>query len=453
MGRTRVPEVNQAVCDYVEVAAKEIPQLAGLVTKADNAYGWPNEDQPALELDSLRYHSNTFFRPSASACVPSDQEHILYLAERAYADHCVWNLPDDYLSYRRFEDSVARLDMQSSPGFPYMREATSNGLWLKWDGLRADEIQKLRLWHDVQLVFRDEYEHITRVFVKQEPHKIAKIEQKRWRLIMASSLPVQVAWHMLFSYLNDIEIDKAYDIPSQQGIVLVKGGWRDFMRSWDYRGLTCGLDKSAWDWTAPKWALDLDLQLRFRLGRGHQMNEWLGYAKILYRRMFEEAKLLLSDGSVYRQTVPGVMKSGCVNTISTNSHCQVFLHLAVCLDMGVTPYPLPVCCGDDTLQHARHAGDLEVYRKYGIVVKSVSDKVEFVGHEFSLEGPRPMYLLKHLKKLRYIKEDDMAQYLDSMARMYVHTPYFQIWSSLASAAGKPLPLSYEAYKFWYDYSF
>nr|QXV86560.1 RNA-dependent RNA polymerase [Solemoviridae sp.] len=341
--------------------------------------------------------------------------------------------------------------MTSSPGYPYMKEAPTNGKWLKWNGVAVDEIQSLRLWHDVKLVFADQYEQISRVFIKQEPHKTAKALENRWRLIIASSLPVQVAWHMLFYQMNDAEIDQAYNIPSQQGIVMVGGGWKLFSRSWVERGLTYGLDKSAWDWTAPSWALDLDLEFRKRMARGSRLDAWHSIAKTLYRHMFEDSKLLLSDGSLFQQVVPGVMKSGCVNTISTNSHCQVFVHIAVSLDLGLSPEPLPVCCGDDTLQHERHVHDLDAYRKYGIVVKSAAP-MEFVGHEFHESGPYPLYVLKHIRKMHYVPAEILPQYFDSMARMYVHTPYYDMWESLASSAGINLPMSRESYMYWYDYS-
>lgn len=341
--------------------------------------------------------------------------------------------------------------MKSSPGLPYMLEATSNGLWLKWNGVEFDSMQVERLWYDVQLVLKDEWEHVLRVFIKQEPHKTTKAKEGRWRLIMASSLCVQIVWHMLFDYLNDIEISKAYEIPSQQGLVLVGGGWKRFRRSWVEQGTTVGLDKSAWDWTAPRWCIDMDLELRGRLGRGNRLDEWMKLAALLYRHMFDHPTLVLSDGSRFRQVIPGIMKSGCVNTISTNSHCQQFIHCLVAEEIGISYEPFPPACGDDTLQHPRHTVDLALYGKYGVVVKTVSEDIEFVGHEFTACGPHPLYFSKHLKKLQYIPDDILGQYLDSMARMYVHTRYFDIWEHVARVAKLPLPLSKAAYAFWYDH--
>lgn len=376
---------------------------------------------------------------------------MLYECEHAYRK-CVWTLDPDFLSRDCFDKAVLRLDMQSSPGYPYQREATTNGQWLKWNGVCCDTMQLERLWFDVRSVLDDSWDHVLRVFVKQEPHKKRKALENRWRLIMASALPVQVAWQMVFGKLNDLEIAQSYFIPSQQGIVLVGGGWKKYRDSWVEQNLTCGLDKSAWDWTAPVWALWLDLELRARLGRGRGLDKWRETASLLYRRMFDDVKLILSDGSMFRQTVPGIMKSGCVNTISTNSHCQVFVHIVVALDQNLPIYPLPACVGDDTLQSDVHTQDLDAYRRYGVVVKTATDTIEFVGHEFRDSGPCPMYIQKHLKKLQYVEEENLAAYLDSMARMYCHTEWYFFWERMSEILGYGLPLSHQSYLYWYDHS-
>lgn len=342
--------------------------------------------------------------------------------------------------------------MTSSPGLPYSREAPTNGQWLKWNGVECDDIQLNRLWHDVQLVLRDEWDTELRVFVKQEPHKKAKAKEGRWRLIMCSPLCVQVAWKMLFSILNDIEINQSYFIPSQQGIVLVGGGWRQYFDSWKKEGVTMGLDKSAWDWTAPFWCIMLDFELRKRLCRGGRIADWEKIGRILYRHMFEDPTLVLSDGSRFKQIVPGVMKSGCESTISINSHCQVFMHLVVCYDCGIGVHPLPKCCGDDTLQHPKHVNSIDAYTRYGVVIKSASEETEFVGHEFTERGPHPLYMGKHIKNVQYVPDDVFPDYLESMARMYVHTRYYDLWEYLANMNGTPLAMSKEYYLYWYDYS-
>lgn len=213
--------------------------------------------------------------PSASAPEPTEdlKQKILYEAEKHYMEvRC--EIPEDFDQYSHYERCLRKLDMTSSPGIPYCREATTNGQWLKWDGMNMSLIQKQRLWHDVQEVFTGNYDMLIRTFIKLEPHKKSKCEEKRWRLIMAAPLPVQVAWQMLFSMLNDKEIERSYVIPSQQGLVMVNGGWKRYLEQWTSQGLQGSLDKSAWDWTAPYWMLFLDLQLRHRLMYGQRREHW-----------------------------------------------------------------------------------------------------------------------------------------------------------------------------------
>lgn len=364
----------------------------------------------------------------------------------------VWTLPDDYLSYETFVVALMNLEFQSSPGWPYLFQKPTIGEWLGYDGFVFDEYQVNSLWCDVQAVIRGEYEPEFRVFIKREPHSLRKAMEGRWRLIIASPLCVQVVWQMLFKYQNDLEINMAYDIPSQQGMILCGGGWEMYLSSWKARGYNTGLDKSAWDWTAPYWAISLDLEFRRRMARGRKVVEWYGLAKKMYDDMFVSPVLRLSNGKRFRQLYPGVMKSGCVNTISTNSHMQVMIHFLACWDQNVSPFPVCVACGDDTLQMLEQAGDVDSYRKYGALVKSASDGIEFVGHDFCKGKPEPIYLGKHFEKFKHVSDEIMPQYLDSMCRLYAHSDNFIIWEELARRMGVlDQCLSREAYQFWYDH--
>jgi len=125
-----------------------------------------------------------------------------------------WRLPDDFDSQEAMLRAVRRLDMTSSPGIPYMREASTNGAWLGWNGVSCSQVRLDRLWYDVQRFLDGSFEQFIRVFIKSEPHKEAKASEGRWRLIMACALPVQIVWHMLFDEMNDKEIARSYEIPS-----------------------------------------------------------------------------------------------------------------------------------------------------------------------------------------------------------------------------------------------
>lgn len=361
-----------------------------------------------------------------------------------------WVLPDDWNSRDRFESLLHRIDLKSSPGWPYVREASTNGMFLGWDGIKFDPYAVDRLWFEVlRWMEGTDEDLILSCFIKLEPHKPSKVEEGRWRLIMAGPLHVQMVWHMLFSYQNDREIEKCYYIPSQQGIVLPGGGWKTYTELWKSRGYDTGLDKSAWDWTAPIWLIDLDLRFRFRMGRGKNMDAWLKVATRAYDEMFRNPVIMMPNGRCFRQTIPGIMKSGCVNTISSNSHMQVMVHILACIYSGVDVYPFPVCCGDDTLQRKQQAVDLEAYKRFGALVKSASEGLEFVGHEFTSVGPVPLYLEKHLAKCLTVKDSELREYLDAMCRMYCKSNVFDFWSWLAEDLGVAV-YSKEYYNFWYD---
>lgn len=382
-----------------------------------------------------------------------DKEKILGIIEEHYKE-AIWFLRDDFRSESAFKEAINQLNMSSSPGHPYCNERPTIGEWLQYDEFtrECDAFQLSRLWHEVQDVLNGGFEVVLKTFVKQEPHKKTKALEGRWRLIMCSPLNVQVAWQMVFGPSCDVEIERAIKIPSQQGCYNVNGTWKLFYRQWKHLGLSSGVDKSAWDWTAPQWAIDLDLESRYRLCRGAAKFDWMRVAEDLYHRMFHDPVILMTDGTLYKQRVPGVMKSGCVATISLNSKCQVILHSKVCLDRGISVEPMVRACGDDTLQHPKHTDNINAYRKYGVIVKSCSDGYEFVGHEYTDRGPQPLYLNKHLSKLVHVSDEILPQYLDSMARMYVHTEIYWFWDSLATRAGCCLPYSREYYKQWYDYA-
>lgn len=386
------------------------------------------------------------------------KERILYLTETKYRP-VLWKLPDDFLSYENFEKCVYRLEMTSNPGIPYCWEAPTNKDWLKYNEVKADDIQMYRLWLDVRRVMDGTYDVHYRSFIKMEPHKITKCESKRWRLIVAAPLSVQVAWHMLFDYQNDLEIKESFSIPSQQGITFYGGDWKRYIKLWKEKRLVTALDKAAWDWTAPYWALEMDLELRYRLARGTLKQQWYEIAKRLYDDMFVSPKIVTTDGQIYQQKYPGIMKSGCVNTISTNSHCQVFAHLLVCdalrEEYGPDYEPFPACLGDDTLHADKHTTveHIQMYKRFGIQVKTVGDQMEFAGHVFADDGPIPTYKHKHLMKLMHEPDKDLPQYINGMMRMYAHHhEMYTFWEDIAMLLGITVEWSRQATLFWYDQS-
>nr|UGO57195.1 MAG: hypothetical protein 1 [Riboviria sp.] len=360
---------------------------------------------------------------------------------------------DEFDSYANFDKCLRSLDFRASPGYPFMCEKPTIGEWLGFDGLKFNETQVARLYLMVcDLMIGDNIDCLWKVFIKQEPHKQHKMLQERYRLIMCPPLHVQVLWQMVFSKQNSAEIDQAYQIPSQQGMMLPFGNWQVFYSQWKSQGTLCGTDATAWDWNLPGWLLRLDLKFRERQVRGLRTDLWAEQADKLYRNAFRDCKLLFSDGTVYEQQHWGIMKSGCVNTISTNSHGGVIYHILYCLDTGASFYPFPKCLGDDKLVAPEHTLHLDVYEKYGNLIKSVSDTCEFGGHEFTDSGPRPMYIAKHIYNFLYVSPDTLEETLDAYLRMNaLCDDGWEFWSFIVSGLGlSSKVLSRRYYQAWYN---
>lgn len=352
-------------------------------------------------------------------------DYVLYEMEQRYKA-ARWELSPDWDTRESFERALRRLDMQSSPGIPLMREAPTNGDWLRWEGCDGCPIQKDRLWLMVQDVMAGKYHHFWRVFIKEEPHKPSKAEEGRWRLIIAASLPVQIAWQMTFGKLNDKFIDTCFKTPSMQGLVYVGGGYKQFRTFCRMLQLRTCIDKSAWDFNSPGWVyFQVCLPLRRRLCI-NPTEKWLQVATALYEDAYHNSVLQLEDGTTYQQLFRGFMKSGVVNTISDNSLGQVALHALAekrLFNENDQKRMSPILAtGDDTIQ--RRSGDqyLDELEKAGCIVKECNDGYEFMGFDLN-EDFKPMYPTKHLVSIMHQKQEFVAQVLDSYMRMYIKTPW------------------------------
>lgn len=347
-------------------------------------------------------------------------------------------------SKERFEDSLYDLDFTSSPGYPYMKHATTIGQWLKFEDGKFDRVQVERLWYDVQLVMAGQYEHFFRCFVKDEVHKVSKRDSNRWRLIMASSLPVQVAWRLCFAEQNAALNKGCWSSPSTHGMVLCYGGWRRFKSLIRSQGICQFRDLQSWDIFAPGWALDLVKIFRKRLA--NSSDSWNGLVDLLYDDAFRNSKIMFSNGTILKQQYPGLMKSGLYNTITDNSLAMVAIHLMATLRSGALLKPL-IATGDDVAHGLEPQRYFDEMMGLGVVVKEVTSASEFMGTDFS-QWPRPMYLSKHIYNV-CCAEGSLEEVLESYAHLYAHSPWFDLWAAMANQVNYRLKTR-EYYQFWYD---
>lgn len=384
-------------------------------------------------------------RRSTISPTSQELEHVLYHAEKAY-QHVSWQLLPDWDTYEGFLRALNHIDMTSSPGYPLMLEAPTNGDWLRIKGtIELDPYKVQRLWSMVQAHMEGDVDHIWRVFVKAEPHKLSKAQQGRWRLIISASLPMHVLWVMCFARMNALVILRQASIPSVQGYVWSQGGWKRFKHRLRVNQLRYGVDKKGWDWGAPGWVFDADLELRTRLCRNPD-NKWMKLTRQLYDDAFRHAKLILPDGMIYKQEFAGFMKSGCFNTISTNSAAQYFLHALAEYRMGrVRPTPI-LACGDDTLQTEVSEGYVRELERGGCVVKEVEATLNFMGMNYNT-NPEPMYVQKHLASFALQDPDLWEETLNGYMCLYACSKYKPFWRAVADGLGQHIK-SDQYYSYW-----
>jgi hypothetical protein len=338
-----------------------------------------------------------------------EKEYVLRHLRKLYAPAAI-EVSEGWFSYERYVEVVRELNMKASPGIPLCRVYSTIGQVFNYKEGFIPEHRLKEVWLLVQgRVERKDWDPF-RVFLKKEPVKKAKKLENRYRLIFSGSLVDQIIDHMLFDEQNKSEVENMWRIPS-------KVGWSPF-------GINCRklldqfdepvcLDKSFWDWSMQKFVTDIDLE--YRLGSSSD-TLWMELVKSRYKYCFEDAIVQLSDGTMYKQICGGLMKSGLVNTISTNSRAQIILDLLVHRRNGTKPGP--ICAqGDDTIQEMPR--DLSCYverlRELGVSAKTEAGAA-FCG--FDLRSREPLYKEKHLAKMTTVEFEERESFFLSMQLLY-----------------------------------
>nr|QHD64767.1 RdRp [Plasmopara viticola lesion associated sobemo-like 1] len=337
--------------------------------------------------------------------------------------------------------------MDSTPGKCVLqRLGTTNGQILGWDGVNCDP-ERLKF---VKAVVYDRFLRLKRgeshadninVFIKQEPHKIDKIRDERFRLISAVSLVDTLIDRILFGWLGRRALNTVGKTPCLVGWTPLRGGWREMKAYYQNKPVIC-LDRSSWDWTVQEHVVDFWRQFVVALAPG-AADWWVDMVNSRFDLLFRDARFEFSDGTVVQQPVTGIMKSGCYLTLLLNSVSQSYLHYLAQARLGESPRNCqPHCVGDDTVQFSMK--DPLAYAKQldllGARVKGckVQHWVEFCGFAFT-NTCFPVYWKKHLYKLKY---SNLSDVLVSYQIIYANEPeMFQLLQKIALRVDPELVLS------------
>nr|UHS71546.1 MAG: putative RNA-dependent RNA polymerase [Barnaviridae sp.] len=211
-----------------------------------------------------------------------------------------------------------------------------------------------------------------KVFIKSEPHKVAKIEAGKLRIISNVSIVDQLVERVLCSRQNKLEISRWKTCPSKPGMGLHDEGLQelyDEVTAVQKSGMNLAeTDISGWDWNVKDWLLALDAELRADL---YHAPEGSALRHLLWFRGFAVARKVfcLSDGTLYEQQVPGIQASGSYNTSSSNSRMRIILAYIVGCAWAIA-------MGDDDVEEAVPNAS-EAYVRLGFSVKDykILDKV------------------------------------------------------------------------------
>jgi hypothetical protein len=371
-------------------------------------FGWP-EFGATAEKGSLNFQAGRRKKLLEQATTPPQQwrEEVIEKTVRAYS--AAISQPPTFtvgeeLDWEAFKDELLLclfdMNADAGSGVPYsaVDNRSTHGHWihdpemmpvltaLVW--MRTNRLSKLTA---------EQLSHITaeeavkqglcdpvRVFIKGEPHKLAKLRDKRYRLIMSVSVADQLVARLLFRRQNRRELELHNAIPSKPGMgfssdnqvshfigVLsdqtgipkeeVCSKWRDNIRPTDCSGF---------DWSVQDWMLDDEMEVRNRLT--HNCPEILKRMRAAWLHCLKNSVLMTSDGMLLAQTVPGIQKSGSFNTASSNSKIRYMLAVFAGAAWAIT-------MGDDALEDCH--SDLEVYKLLGVKCEETTE-LEFCSHIF-----------------------------------------------------------------------
>lgn len=241
-----------------------------------------------------------------------------------------------------------------------------------------------------------------RVFVKQEPHKLEKISQGRFRIISVVSMVDELVERLIANTQNEVEIGLWDLIPSKPGMGLSTDEQTNILYSSVQPLLSeaAEADITAWDWSIEGWMIEMDARARLVLAQ-HVKHPFLfapDNVTNLYLNRFSclaHAVFSLSDGQLFAQRKPGLIKSGSYCTSSTNSRIRVMLSKLVGAEWCIA-------MGDDSVEQYRDTA-AEAYKKLGINLKFYKrtdlDSFEFCSTNFSSKRAEPLNWAKTFFRL------------------------------------------------------
>lgn len=368
------------------------------------------------------------------------------------------------LSRAQIRDCLQEMNKSAVPGYPYSFRHPTKGAWIEnsCEDLVDAVLKRLKLLEDAdpsdleklaatELVDRGYVDPVA-VFVKNEPHKVSKIKEGRYRLISNCSIVDECIKRLVYGVQNDADKDDCY---SPNGSA---GGWDwttdqaakkcyDSLLSWLPQAATS--DVSAWDWSLNSWLFTAELEVRRRLNGASAGSLWFRVASNI-TICFGRSVYILSDGSAYVLQNDGVQKSGDYNTTTSNGRMRNLLSCLLGCENSKS-------MGDDNVS-TYVDGAVEKALEYGVRLTDyrkvdLEEGFEFCSSIFNGSRAIPLTCVKALYSLLadFPSEEKLLIFL----REFRHAPELDSARAAISASGylEALNLSWDEVDEWVSGAF
>lgn len=405
---------------------------------------WPDRSAER-EAKSLIVHA-AFHQPS----LPPPQERLDFATKRILETYPHTTPPKGFAGPRhevsdsQIDRALEQVKRDSSPGFPWAFLGSTKGQLVDFNSTEVREavLSRLDVLQGRDLVkhpltaaelVKYNYTDPVRMFGKNEPHTKAKMDAERLRLIASVSLADEIIERLLCYKQNETEIASWATCPSKPGIGFTDAQTLEFSDrvSEIFPDGLAEADVSAWDWSVQSWMLRAEVDLRIKLCGASPDS---AFARILSNRIFclGLSLFVTSDGEVFEQTAPGIMKSGSYLTSSSNSRMRNFVAHVIGAEHSMA-------MGDDSLESPVEDA-VERYRELGIKVKFykvTKSSYEFCSNQYTTRRGVVVAEPKNWAKglFRLLSSKPSAELLCQFLYEYRHSPVLKETKRLILRSG------------------
>jgi hypothetical protein len=430
-----------------EKAETEFWKKAKQIRPSCDDYGWPQRGA-AAELASLTYQFNQVKRPDFP---PHEKlKEVMALTNKDYYQFKLpsfWESFNEDLLNKKIDEFKDFLKPDSSPGVPYAQYGATNKTCLANMGSEFNRIviERLRKYKDtpaeeIRAMSADELVKAgladpVRVFVKDEPHKKAKIKQNRFRIIASVSIVHKMIEMLANRDLHKQEIALWKEIPSKPGI-----GFTDEDNAFMWKDVHSEPGRKAENDTR---GFDFSVRPEEKLICAEGVIDLCSNPSEFWERVQLAMALVecvvlwyLSDGTLLISDMLGMMLSGLYVTSRRNSWLRNWRSKLI----GV---PWIKCAGDDAVE-AYIEDAVEKYSKYNWVVtgyKEIIDDFVFCSRVYKKDSSHPetvektlMNLLHNVPKTLEEYEGYMMQFTDQVKN---HPDFSQIMNLIEKVGYLP----------------